>query len=1015
MTPNLRSHRRADTPIVPTRSARLRRVGWAAAVAIAVVVSSLVVVAPSARAATSPAVSVAPGEGIVGSNVTVSGSGFLNLSSVRITFNDSSGHSVQLCSACAVGANGSFSDTFLVPQATNGTATVAAAGLVIAASTEFVVVSHQTFSTYVAPPLAPVSVTDTGFDSAALMTTTFGPVVPAGDCSRRHTSTVGRFLCSFDVPQLPYGSYPVTASDTGLNNATNTVEFSIVPGGLLFPSAGHVGSTIELAADGFPAYAPLSVVWDPGLPSASTVASWLTNSAGVASGSIVVPAAPFGPHTIEVVYSASLSVNLTFLVLGSLTVTPSSGYVGETGVLAVGEGFPADASVNASWDAGTALSVALGSGVSAGNGTVVIPFTVPTASFGVHSVSLAVGGFAYANGSFAIDVSNLTLDRTTAPAGGLFAAALTGFASSVATNLIWDLGLPTQSLIANGSTSELGAENFSGAVAPALAQAGAHIVTATDARGHMANATLWVGPAITLAPSRAPVGASVTVSGWTFPSGHAVELFWNSTSGPLLAQIPPGAGAAGYSYGNFSTEVTVPDVPYGAYSIVASIQGTSTTAVAPFFVSPSLALTPGTATVGTTIEATVHGLSAGALAIVSIDGAPTGLGTTTDANGTAQFSFVLPPTPAGTRRIEVVDAFGVRTAPVNLTVTPSVTVGSDVGYPGENVTVELAGFGADLWTTVAWDGVGTSTGVTTDAQGSASVVFSIPANATAAAHSIGAWDASANAAPPTGLTVLSLPVPVLLAPGNGTYTNRSAVQLSWGPVVGSGVRYSVVVSSDASGAGGIVVTSGDANSSWTTAPLADGTYVWHVEAVAPGGVARSASTNGTFVVDTVAPVSTVGPMPSMVRGLTVDVPFSASDPVPGSGLLGVRLLVSPDGGTDWSAYANGSLFTTSPIAFHAPHAGAYLFQTLAVDRAGNQQRSSPAGEAVVAFAPLSTSTNWAPAVFAVGLVALVIAGLALVPRRRRVPKAPAAPPQPWQETEGAEPSPPASGGRGGGA
>lgn len=971
--------------------------------ALLVVGSLLLAIAPAALAASPPTIVVSPTSGIVSSAATVSGTGFPASTTVEVWFNDSGGTTDELSADVPVGASGTFSYDFDVPAATNGTATVAAFESGATASASFVVVSHQSMLTAAAPGTV-ITVAATGFDALADVTYTFGTMTPAGTCDVAVTDITGDFGCHWRVPLQPYGTYPATATDNGLNAASNTVEFQIVPGGGIGPGSGFVGSSIVVMVDGFPAYAPLSIIWDPGLSTSTVLRTTLTSAIGTAATTVTVPVAVHGLHSVEVYYSSKVLETFSFTVLGSLTLAPDAGYVGEAGISAVGEGLPGAATVTVLWDPGTAVQSTLGSATTLANGTFALSFVVPSASRGVHAVSADISAVAMANATFAIDLSNLSLSPLTGPPGGGFAAAMTGFAATSASNVVWDLGLLTQSLLGNGTTSDRGALTLSGLVVPATAAPGPHTVTGIDAADNRASATFIVGPWLTLTPAAGAVGSSFQANGSTFPSGHAILLYWNSTSGPLLATVPALSGASGYPYGNFTVSLTVPMDVYGPHTVVAVVSGTSIEASATFSIVPSLTLSVTQGPVATPVTATAEGLAPFNLSTLSIDAVVTGLGGVTNGTGTVVFPFAMPPEAAGVHALTVADMQGDVTNVANFTIVPSIAVTPTTVYPGEPVTVNLNGFAAFSQATVAWDGNGTATTVPTAADGSAlGVVFPIPTTASAGEHNVSAWDLAGNIASPVPVTVLALPYVGPILPVSGAMLNHSVVALSWSPAPTTDVNYTVEISNTSNFASGTSTVAGISGTEWTTPPLPDGTYYWRVEAVVPGGGTAGYSFIGHFLIDTVAPTSTIGALPSHVVGLDLAIPYTATDPAPASGVVGVALYYSSDNGHDWVAFDNGTLFNSSPIAFHAPFPGVYEFQTVAVDGAGNHQAMSSVGHASVVFEPLAVSPNYTPYVFVVSLIVLGVIGWAFLWRKRGA-KRPTSAPRPWTEEAPAAPA-----------
>ncbi|MFZ2188346.1 MAG: Ig-like domain-containing protein, partial [Candidatus Moraniibacteriota bacterium] len=71
---------------------------------------------------------------------------------------------------------------------------------------------------------------------------------------------------------------------------------------------------------------------------------------------------------------------------------------------------------------------------------------------------------------------------------------------------------------------------------------------------------------------------------------------------------------------------------------------------------------------------------------------------------------------------------------------------------------------------------------------------------------------------------------------------------------------------------------------------------------------------------------------------TFDILWTATDTTgtPESGVQGVILYYSVDGGSNWTAYNGGHIYTASPISFVAPQTGTFNFYARAVDNAGNE-------------------------------------------------------------------------------
>jgi hypothetical protein len=78
---------------------------------------------------------------------------------------------------------------------------------------------------------------------------------------------------------------------------------------------------------------------------------------------------------------------------------------------------------------------------------------------------------------------------------------------------------------------------------------------------------------------------------------------------------------------------------------------------------------------------------------------------------------------------------------------------------------------------------------------------------------------------------------------------------------------------------------------------------------------------------------------------TIIIPWTATDAtgITESGIQGVKLYYSVNGGVNWTAYDSGNIYANSPISFTAPQAGTFDFYARAIDNAGNEM-AEPSGE-----------------------------------------------------------------------
>ncbi|MGH7234142.1 MAG: Ig-like domain-containing protein, partial [Candidatus Saccharimonadales bacterium] len=118
-------------------------------------------------------------------------------------------------------------------------------------------------------------------------------------------------------------------------------------------------------------------------------------------------------------------------------------------------------------------------------------------------------------------------------------------------------------------------------------------------------------------------------------------------------------------------------------------------------------------------------------------------------------------------------------------------------------------------------------------------------------------------------------VPILTAPGNGSYTNNNKPQLTW-DTTSDATSYKVSLSQDASSLGSPLTVY--SNSYTPTSALSDGTWYWQVQACNITGCTPSAE--WSFTVDTVAPTVTVTPVTgSLLHGTeTFDITIHDTNP-----------------------------------------------------------------------------------------------------------------------------------------
>jgi hypothetical protein len=172
--------------------------------------------------------------------------------------------------------------------------------------------------------------------------------------------------------------------------------------------SGYVGDTVTLSGTGFPADMQLAVKSD-----VYELLRTNTDSSGSWTATYVISETKGGPYilgawVIDDLGLPSITAVTPFTVLPSITLTPSSGPVGDS-ISVVGNGFyyyPVSDGLSATWDS-SALSLSdLDSDGSYGN--FIATFTVPS-DIGTHTVSITSDADASIHASATFTVTTLSV------------------------------------------------------------------------------------------------------------------------------------------------------------------------------------------------------------------------------------------------------------------------------------------------------------------------------------------------------------------------------------------------------------------------------------------------------------------------------------------------------------------------------------------------------------------------------------------------------------------------------
>ena len=316
-----------------------------------------------------------PDDGIVGTEVTVTGEGFGDREDLTVEYG---GSSVDIESGDEdTDSAGDFELTILVPESVAGEHTITVIGdeSDIEVEAEFTVEEKITITPESGASGSAITIEGTGFGDEVDVTITFD----GDEVAEETTDDDGSFTVDFNAPSMAAGSYDVEAEDEDGNS--DQVTFDIAAAAISLSSiTGYVGEEVTVSGTGFQASKPsISITFDNEL--VKTAAS---DAFGAFTASFVVPVRNAGAYQVEV-SDGTNTVEADFSISTSASVSPqtSAASPGSVGVeLTVnGVGFSAGRTVTVTYDDSQVATATVNT-----NGTFSVTFKAPVSSGGEHIV-----------------------------------------------------------------------------------------------------------------------------------------------------------------------------------------------------------------------------------------------------------------------------------------------------------------------------------------------------------------------------------------------------------------------------------------------------------------------------------------------------------------------------------------------------------------------------------------------------------------------------------------------------
>ncbi|MGA2670145.1 MAG: IPT/TIG domain-containing protein [Dehalococcoidia bacterium] len=243
-----------------------------------------------------PGLTISPAEGPVGTNVTVTGQGFAqNEEGIELRYYlDDNYKTIQ--SGIAANATGSWETSFQIPPSTSGEHNLGAQSAV----TKLYEVKVATFE--VTAGISMDKLWGSVNESVTMTGSRFMPydkniqILFAGQTvvTGIKANTQGDWEESFDVPEMPTGTYNVTAGGTVTpKEDINELSFEIKPDIVLPANEGYVGMNLTITGHGFAASEDVNILYN-----GSQRATATTKGTGSFEASFVVPESQYGEHQV---------------------------------------------------------------------------------------------------------------------------------------------------------------------------------------------------------------------------------------------------------------------------------------------------------------------------------------------------------------------------------------------------------------------------------------------------------------------------------------------------------------------------------------------------------------------------------------------------------------------------------------------------------------------------------------------------------------------------------------------
>ena len=395
------------------------------------------------------------------------------------------------------------------------------------------------------------------------------------------TTSAGTFTTHFPIPLAAQGTYTIAGVGM-ISGFAPTASFLLKPSINARRQVGVAGSPLPIIGYAFSAGEVVNIYWNFVNGRGDLVSTVTADSTGSFTATITVPSSPSSGFSVLAGSGQSSHAIATYpltIYAQTLTLAPLSGAANSTLTMSA-YGFVPNETVNFYWNNGT--TPILTSSTNGSGYIAPIAFTVPVGTApGVYSVS-AVGQTSQVTitNTYTVIAPAISLTIASAPVGTQVAVVGAGYAASELVDILWNYTGPGTGTILTTVSSGYSGDVRATFAVPLMATGAYGVAAVGRTSQSVSQSTLTVSNGLALGLTTTPPGTSVTATGMGFAANEAVNIYWNSVSGPLLASTTADGN------GIIQQVVAIPtNVALGSNSVVSVGQTSQVTFTAPLTVN----------------------------------------------------------------------------------------------------------------------------------------------------------------------------------------------------------------------------------------------------------------------------------------------------------------------------------------------------------------------------------------------------------------------------------------------